>query len=239
MEGAQPVSTRDGVALGTPEYMSPEQWLGAARVDGKADVYSLGVVLYETLCGAPPFVASNSDKLRSLHLYEPPPPVRRRAKDVPVAFGELIDKMLAKTLAERPPMAEVASRLGALLEAHDVPSPLPSMVSQEEKNLPVPQPEPPRTPFTSLFTREAGTEGPPAVWRNCAASCSPSPPASSWAASCCSSSCSCVGREPIHKPTAGPIRPVVRHRSISGARRPLRAGDRPAWAPRYGLWIGS
>jgi serine/threonine-protein kinase len=155
-EGAQPVSTRDGVALGTPEYMAPEQWLGAARVDGKADVYSLGVVLYETLSGTPPFVASSSDKLRSLHLYEAPTSLRKKAPNVPPGLAELIEKMLTKTLAERPPMAEVASRLGVLLEAHDVPSPLPSMSSQDEKQLPVPEPpaEPPRSAFTSLFVRE-------------------------------------------------------------------------------------
>ena len=140
-EGAQPVSTRDGVALGTPEYMSPEQWLGAARVDGKADVYSLGVVLYETYCSAPPFAANSSDKLRSLHLYDSPPSLRKRAPHVPPGVAELIEMMLAKTMGERPSMADVANRLGMLLEAHDVPSPMPSMGSQD-KPLPEPDPEP-------------------------------------------------------------------------------------------------
>jgi serine/threonine-protein kinase len=152
-EGAQPVSTRDGVALGTPEYMAPEQWLGAARVDGKADVYSLGVVLYETLCGSPPFAAANSDKLRSLHLYEPPPPLRRRAPNVPAAFVQLIESMLAKTLATRPSMTDVAMQLGGLLEAHNVPSPLPNLALPEDKP-PLPLPEPVRTAISSLFTRQ-------------------------------------------------------------------------------------
>jgi len=162
-EGAQPVSTRDGVALGTPEYMAPEQWLGAARVDGKADVYSLGVVLYETLCGHPPFAEGSSDKLRALHLYETPPPLSRRAPSAPAGLVELINRMLTKTQAERPTMTEVAARLGALLEAHDVPSPLPSMTSQDGKQLPGPQPEPAPTAFTPLFGRpeEAQESGSP------------------------------------------------------------------------------
>ena len=128
-EGAQPVSTRDGVALGTPEYMAPEQWLGAARVDGKADVYSLGVVLFETLSGTAPFVAQSSDKLRAAHLYEAPPPLKDRRPDTPSAFIALIEDMLKKTQAERPSMADVATRLGVILEEHNVPTPNPSMMS--------------------------------------------------------------------------------------------------------------
>ncbi len=164
-EGAQPVRTRDGVALGTPEYMAPQQWEGAATVDGKADVYSLGVVLYETLCGTPPFTGT-SDELRSAHLLKVPPSLRRRAPHVPAGFADLIDQMLAKTLAERPSMAEVASRLGGLLEAHQIPSPLPSMASQEDK--PLPQPEAPRTAFTSLFVRPHSPSSPAALVRRIA-----------------------------------------------------------------------
>lgn len=169
-EGAQPVSTRDGVALGTPEYMAPEQWLGAARVDGKADVYSLGVVLYETICTKPPFASNSSDKLRAMHLYEAPEPLRRRAASVPAGLAELVEQMLAKTQAERPSMAEVATRLGVLLEAHDVSSALPSMVSQEEKQLPVPQPEPEsqRATLTSLFLRPDGQKDAAALLRSIA-----------------------------------------------------------------------
>ncbi len=139
-EGAQPVSTRDGVALGTPEYMAPEQWLGAARVDGKADVYSLGVVLFETLSGTAPFVAQSSDKLRAAHLYESPPSLKERRPDTPTAFVLLIEDMLKKTQAERPSMADVATRLGIVLEEHNVPTPNPSMMSPAAPAAVVPPP---------------------------------------------------------------------------------------------------
>jgi serine/threonine protein kinase len=165
-EGAQPVSTRDGVALGTPEYMAPEQWLGAARVDGKADVYSLGVVLFETLSGTAPFVAQSSDKLRAAHLYESPPPLKERRADTPSTFVTLIEDMLKKTQAERPSMADVATRLGILLEEHNVPTPNPSMMSPAAPAAPAPPsaaPAPPsvapavpasqRSILTSVFNR--------------------------------------------------------------------------------------
>ena len=121
--GAEIVRTRDGVALGTPEYMSPEQWAGAARVDGKADVYSLGVVLYETLAGTPPFSSTEGDRLRSLHLYSPPPSLLSKAPDAPPELVALIEQMLAKTAAERPSMAEVGKSLEKLLLARDVSDP--------------------------------------------------------------------------------------------------------------------
>jgi serine/threonine-protein kinase len=121
--GAEIVRTRDGVALGTPEYMSPEQWAGAARVDGKADVYSLGIVLYETLTGAPPFSSTEGDRLRSLHLYAPPPSLAAKVRDCPPELVALIEQMLGKTAAERPTMAEVGKRLEVLLLARDVSDP--------------------------------------------------------------------------------------------------------------------
>lgn len=139
-DGAEIVRTRDGVALGTPEYMAPEQWLGAARVDGKADVYSLGVVLYETLAGTPPFVATDSDKLRNQHLYAEPASLLEKCRDTPPEFAALIAQMLAKTAAERPSMADVARRLEAMLHARDSSKP-------EEMELPLPSlPGPPQRP---------------------------------------------------------------------------------------------
>ncbi len=171
-EGAQPVSTRDGVALGTPEYMAPEQWLGAARVDGKADVYSLGVVLFETLSGTAPFVAQSSDKLRAAHLYESPPPLKERRPETPSAFVALIEDMLKKTQGDRPTMADVATRLGAILEEHNVPTPNPSMMSPSG---PSANPAPalasaaaaslapaggePRSILTSMFVRQKDGSG--------------------------------------------------------------------------------
>ncbi len=118
-EGAEAVKTRDGVALGTPEYMAPEQWLGASKVDGKADVYSLGVVLYETVAGGPPFPSSEGSRLRSLHLYTPPPPLGDKVPETPKELIKLIEDMLIKTASERPTMAMVEQRLEAMLRSLD------------------------------------------------------------------------------------------------------------------------
>lgn len=64
--------TRPGAGVGTPEYMSPEQCRGI-EVDGRADIYALGVMLYETLTGRTPFIGDNYPALAHSHLYTPPP----------------------------------------------------------------------------------------------------------------------------------------------------------------------
>ena len=139
-EGAEAVKTRDGVALGTPEYMAPEQWLGASKVDGKADVYSLGVVLYETIAGAPPFPSSEGSRLRSLHLYTPPPPLLDKAPDTPKDLVRLIEDMLIKTASERPTMKQVEERLATMLKTLDHSDP---PLSLEQPAPPAPaKPEP-------------------------------------------------------------------------------------------------
>ncbi|HNN96052.1 MAG TPA: hypothetical protein PKI03_27445, partial [Pseudomonadota bacterium] len=94
----------------------------------------------ETLSGTAPFVAQSSDKLRAAHLYESPPPLKERRPDTPTAFVLLIEDMLKKTQAERPSMADVATRLGLVLEEHNVPTPNPSMMSPAAPAAVVPPP---------------------------------------------------------------------------------------------------
>ena len=89
--------TRSGMAMGTPRYMSPEQ-LNARRADGRSDIYSLGVVLYEMLSGAPPFKGSQTMTVIMKHVTEPVP---RLADDL-AAFQPLLDRMLAKEKNKRP-----------------------------------------------------------------------------------------------------------------------------------------
>lgn len=89
--------TRSGMSMGTPRYMSPEQ-LNAKRADGRSDIYSLGVVLYEMLSGQPPFKGSQTMAVIMKHVTEPVPPL---PADL-AAFQPLLERMLAKERDRRP-----------------------------------------------------------------------------------------------------------------------------------------
>ncbi len=104
---AEPLRTRTGLIMGTPAYMAPEQCLGAAQVDGKADVYSLGIMTYELLVGRPPFVAEHDLVCLQHHLATPAPSVRKGAPAASRAIESLIERMLRKDAASRPSMAAI------------------------------------------------------------------------------------------------------------------------------------
>ena len=72
-----------GAAIGTPLYMAPEQAAGSVDVDGRADQYALGCVLYEMLTGRPPFTGDSPVSVASAHVHEIPVPVRQLAPHVP------------------------------------------------------------------------------------------------------------------------------------------------------------
>jgi len=93
--------TATGVAVGTPTYMSPEQALGERDVDGRSDVYSLGVVGYQMLCGRPPFAAANTPAMLVKHVSELPEPISDRCSDVPPALAAAIDHALTKRPEQR------------------------------------------------------------------------------------------------------------------------------------------
>ncbi|HEY3817389.1 MAG TPA: protein kinase [Polyangiaceae bacterium] len=97
-----PALTRPGLVCGTPEYMSPEQGRGDA-LDGRSDLYSLGVVLFELLTGRVPFVADSATKTLLLHLNEPPPDPRNvnPERAIPAPFAEITLRALAKSREDR------------------------------------------------------------------------------------------------------------------------------------------
>ncbi|MDQ3948965.1 MAG: serine/threonine protein kinase, partial [Gemmatimonadota bacterium] len=75
--------TDSGVVMGTPGYMAPEQVAGDRGVDGRADVYALGVVAYEMLAGTPPFSGPTAQAIITAHLIRTPPEIRWTRGDVP------------------------------------------------------------------------------------------------------------------------------------------------------------
>lgn len=97
---------------GTPLYMSPEQSLGE-QVDGRSDVYALGVVLYEMLTGTCPFSGRNATEVIAKHISAPIPKVSEREPQMPVALVRLVDRMLSKEPAGRPTAAELVKELTA------------------------------------------------------------------------------------------------------------------------------
>jgi len=104
-EAEQSVIGGQGYIVGTMDYIAPEQTTDSAAVDGRADIYSLGCTLYFALTGQPPFPGgSGRDKIRR-HRQEEPRPLRDLAADVPVGFAWLIERMMAKDPAKRPPSA--------------------------------------------------------------------------------------------------------------------------------------
>jgi serine/threonine-protein kinase len=107
--------TRAGDLLGTPSYISPEQALGRPAT-GASDLYSLGIVAHEMLCGAKPFDKPTPIATAMSHLHEAPPPL---PDDVPEDLAGVIDDLLAKDPRDRPANARaVAVRLG--LADHEI-----------------------------------------------------------------------------------------------------------------------
>jgi serine/threonine-protein kinase len=121
--------TAAGVIFGTPQYMSPEQAAGQ-RQDGRCDVYALGVLLFELLTGAPPYLGASATHVLAAHLLSPVPRLPAQGPHGPLApaLADLVGRMMAKNAAERPStMAEVEAALEAVLTGHELPPPVPRL----------------------------------------------------------------------------------------------------------------
>ena len=101
--------TDTGLAVGTPGYMSPEQATAEAHIDGRADTYALGCVLYEMLAGHPPFLGTTAQEVLARHTLDPVPPLRTIRRAVPPAVEHAVFKALAKSPADRFPSAAAFS----------------------------------------------------------------------------------------------------------------------------------
>jgi serine/threonine-protein kinase len=93
--------TQSGVTMGTPLYMSPEQVEGKP-VDGRSDIYSLGVTCYHLLAGHPPFRGASAFEVALQHVRSEPEPLSRVRPDLPPALCDLVHRMMAKDPAARP-----------------------------------------------------------------------------------------------------------------------------------------
>jgi eukaryotic-like serine/threonine-protein kinase len=104
--------SRDGVLLGTPAYSSPEQVFGDADLDHRTDVWSLGIILYETLSGVLPTQASTVGQVLKRIVMEPIPPLAGAVPPLPPDICDLVDRMLSQTRSGRPKsLHEVAAVL--------------------------------------------------------------------------------------------------------------------------------
>lgn len=104
--------TKSEASFGSPLYMSPEQLRSSKSADARSDVWSLGVILYEALCGKPPFQGENVFGLANAVMFDPPqPPIERRA-DIPRELSALIVQCLSKTPTARPQsVADLSDKL--------------------------------------------------------------------------------------------------------------------------------
>ncbi|QDU90976.1 Serine/threonine-protein kinase PknL [Pirellulimonas nuda] len=94
--------TAQGITVGTYAYMSPEQIRADARISGKADLYSLGCVMYEMLTGRPPYLGANFAQVWDQHLNKPVPSVRDAGVDCPRWLDDLVQQLMAKEPDGRP-----------------------------------------------------------------------------------------------------------------------------------------
>ncbi|MBV9958773.1 MAG: protein kinase [Acidobacteria bacterium] len=102
--------TTAGQLLGTPYYMSPEQWGeiprdGGIEIDGRADIYSLGVVVYQVTTGELPFKADTAVELRRAHCRQSPRPLEQFDASIPALWSRAVLRAMAKDRSERPPSA--------------------------------------------------------------------------------------------------------------------------------------
>jgi serine/threonine-protein kinase len=135
--GGNTALTMAGQVLGTPYYMSPEQWGeiprdGNVEIDGRADIYSLGLVFYEMIAGRRCYSGTTLHELRREHVATKPVPLREVSADVPVGFSDAIARATAKDRGDRQATAgQLAAELRAGLQtAAAGPSVIPGSLNE-------------------------------------------------------------------------------------------------------------
>jgi len=155
------IMTATGTAMGTPAYMSPEQCQGL-HLDGRSDIYALGVVLYEITTGYLPFAPKTLSDAVYKHVNVPPPPPRQVRPDLPEVLDAIILRCLAKNPEKR--FASAAELSGALQQLIQHPSPeltVPTVVAPSGAAPQVSPPPPAVTPGLPPTRSQAGTVAAP------------------------------------------------------------------------------
>ncbi len=111
--------TRSGFLVGTPAYMAPEQVRSEATLDGRADLFGLGCVLYAALAARPPFSGESHVAVLTKILLEQPVPIEETRDDLPAPLSALVARLLAKDPKERPDSAGAVEELLAAIDVGD------------------------------------------------------------------------------------------------------------------------
>jgi serine/threonine protein kinase len=132
--------TQTGYTLGTPEYMAPEQCIGA-NVEARTDIYALGVLMYEALTGELPISAQSRRELLDLHQRQVPTPMRIRRPDLPIpeALDAVVMKCLKKRMQERPKSAAELEQMLAAIPLEGLPTAYPPGTSRRAPAQPQPK----------------------------------------------------------------------------------------------------
>ncbi|MGC4079503.1 MAG: serine/threonine-protein kinase [Rubrivivax sp.] len=208
--------TETGEILGTPQYMAPEVIFGEAEIDARADVWSLGVIMYEALAGARPFDGENAGQVFKAIALDPHVPLEERAPDAPLALSRLVERMLAHSRAERVASLDEVARALSELDAHE-----PARARTE----PPPRPR----PYGALAA--VACAGVAAVALAFALNAKPAPPA---VASAVVASAPAEPSEPASPPSASsapPIASVAASAAHRSAPRVLAPSPRSSLAP--------
>src|SRR5205807_4181879 len=163
----QPQLTEAGVLLGTPDYMAPEQAVDARSVDIRADIYSLGCVLFHALAGQPPFPDANVVSQMIRHASEAVPRLREFNAEVPDGLQQVLGWLMAKDPAQRYPTPERAAQAlqvfltNALQEdaVPEIPAPMRTYLSWLESTQSGPATTQPPARQTARGVRDPATPG--------------------------------------------------------------------------------
>jgi serine/threonine-protein kinase len=153
------VKTQTGALMGTPPYMSPEQCRGiSGEIDHRTDIYALGIILYEALCGSPPFTGTGFGDILVLHLTKAPEPPRMRNPLVPPHFEAVVLRALAKKPEDRfAGMADLRAALAAgVSAAPSVVTAIPAHSPSRSQLVSRPTPEGEERRTSTTFSTAAG-----------------------------------------------------------------------------------